>query len=257
VDIVVKGRQLELSDRFRALVEDKLGKVERFDPTMQRVDVEVSKETNPRLSDRAYRVELTCRGRGPVIRGEAAAGDKLAALDLAWGRLEARLRKAADRRTDRKKHTKAGPTPVSVAVAPDGVPGGLVPGGSAELTDQARAGRSDGSADGRPLDRRVEPAGERAGDGAVADADRWSASDDGPMVVRRKSHVAAPMNLDRALYEMELVGHDFFLFVDEDSGCPSVVYRRRAYDYGVIELRLAGEQTAHETAEEAAGATGP
>ena len=59
---------------------------------------------------------------------------------------------------------------------------------------------------------------------------------DGPLVVRQKSHQAEPMTLDQALYEMELVGHDFFLFVDKESECPSVVYRRRGYDYGVITL---------------------
>jgi hypothetical protein len=59
---------------------------------------------------------------------------------------------------------------------------------------------------------------------------------DGPLVVREKTHPAAPMTLDQALYEMELVGHDFYLFVDKESERPSVVYRRRGYDYGVISL---------------------
>ena len=63
---------------------------------------------------------------------------------------------------------------------------------------------------------------------------------DGPLVVREKSHGATPMTLDTALYEMELVGHDFYLFVDKESERPSVVYRRRGYDYGVISLDLAG-----------------
>ncbi|GAA3493619.1 hypothetical protein GCM10019016_007180 [Streptomyces prasinosporus] len=48
--------------------------------------------------------------------------------------------------------------------------------------------------------------------------------------------MAAPMTLDQALYEMELVGHDFYLFVDSETKEPSVVYRRHAYDYGVIHL---------------------
>jgi ribosomal subunit interface protein len=196
VDIVVKGRRMEVSDRFRSHVEDKLAKVERLDPALQRVDVEVSKEHNPRLADRAYRVELTCRSRGPVIRAEAAAEDKLAALDVALGRLESRLRKAADRRTDRR-HERAVPL---LAV------------------------RENGS--------EPEPA---------ADEDRWGVVDEGPMVVREKTHVAGPMSLDQALYEMELVGHDFFLFVDAQSQHPSVVYRRHAYHYGVIRLSMDGQ----------------
>jgi hypothetical protein len=59
---------------------------------------------------------------------------------------------------------------------------------------------------------------------------------DGPLVVREKTHAARPMGLDQALYEMELVGHDFYLFVDAETKLPSVVYRRRGYDYGVIRV---------------------
>jgi hypothetical protein len=67
---------------------------------------------------------------------------------------------------------------------------------------------------------------------------RWESPDlDGPgRVVRRKRHSAKPMTVDEALYEMELVGHDFYLFSDADSGLPSVVYRRHGFDYGVIQL---------------------
>ena len=57
-------------------------------------------------------------------------------------------------------------------------------------------------------------------------------------MVREKTHPASPMTLDQALYEMELVGHDFYLFVDKESERPAVVYRRRGYDYGVISLDL-------------------
>jgi hypothetical protein len=60
-----------------------------------------------------------------------------------------------------------------------------------------------------------------------------------PVVIRDKVHVARPMSLDDALAEMELVGHDFFLFVDQATRCPSVAYRRHGYSYGVI--RLAGD----------------
>ncbi|HEY3738041.1 MAG TPA: sigma 54 modulation/S30EA ribosomal C-terminal domain-containing protein, partial [Jatrophihabitans sp.] len=63
--------------------------------------------------------------------------------------------------------------------------------------------------------------------------------DDGPgRIVREKQHPAVPMTVDEALSNMELVGHDFYMFMDKDSGLPAVVYRRHAYDYGLI--RLAG-----------------
>ena len=201
VDVIVRGHHAEVSDEFRGLVSEKLGKVERLDPFLQRVDVEVTKEANPRLADRAYRVELTCRCKGPVVRAEAVADDPRAALDLALGKLESRLRRAAERRIDRKRHA----TGLQLSETDDAVP---VP---------------QTEADG-------------------ADPEKWSVPDDGPMIVREKAHRASAMNLDQALYEMELVGHDFFLFVDAGSGRPSVVYRRRAYDYGVIRLDVAAPE---------------
>jgi ribosomal subunit interface protein len=201
VDIVVKGRQIEISERFRQHVAEKLAKVEKLDSKVISVDVECAKERNPRQADQAERVELTIRSRGPVIRAEAAAQDCYAALDVAVAKLEARLRKAQDRR---KVHhgTK---TPVSVAAA----------------TATLEAPSVNGSA--------TETAAEETGAGL---------GDGGPMMVREKVHAAVPMDLDEALYEMELVGHDFFLFVDAATSQPSVVYRRRAYDYGVIRLAV-------------------
>jgi ribosomal subunit interface protein len=201
VEIVLKGRRVEVPERFRRHVSDKLAKLERFDHKVIRIDVEVSKETNPRRSDQSDRIELTVHSKGPVVRAEAAADDRYAALDLAVERLMARLRKAADRR--RVHHGTR--TPISVRRA-------TVAGGAGSSTD--------GSA------RAIEQAPEPAGD----------AGHQGPMVVREKTHQASPMNLDQALYEMELVGHDFYLFVDADTKTPSVVYRRHGYDYGVIHL---------------------
>jgi ribosomal subunit interface protein len=200
VEIVLKARRVEVPERFRRHVSDKLAKLDRFDRKVIRIDVEVSKETNPRLSDQSDRVELTVHSKGPVVRAEAVADDRYAALDLALERLLSRLRKAADRR--RVHHGSR--TPISVA--------------------RATATTDSDIASGAP----TEP----------DDAEPYEpmATQSGPMVVREKTHAASPMSLDQALYEMELVGHDFYLFVDEKTKAPSVVYRRRGYDYGVIHL---------------------
>jgi ribosomal subunit interface protein len=205
VDIVVKGRHCEVSDRFRQHVEEKLARLEKLNHRVIRVDVEVSKERNPRIADRAVRVELTMMSRGPVMRAEAAAEDKMAALDMAVDRLQARMRKAADRR--RIHHGSR--TPVSVAKA------------TAESANGAPAASGEEGPDDLTGEHKVGP---------------LTVVGDGPIVVREKTHSGAPMTLDQALYEMELVGHDFFLFIDKESELPSVVYRRRAYDYGVIRL---------------------
>lgn len=199
MEIVVKGRRTEVPDRFRQHAVEKLAKLERWDGKIISVDVELSKERNPRLSDVSDRIELTCRTRGPVIRAEAAAADPYAALDLAHGKLEIRLRKSADRR--RVHHGSR--TPVSVAAATAGL---------------------------RPRQEGAEPAIEDRFEGG------GEVDGQGPFLVREKTHRADPMSLDQALYEMELVGHDFYLFVDAELGRPSVVYRRHGYDYGVIRL---------------------
>ncbi len=205
MDVVVKGRHCEVSDRFRAHVEEKLSRLEKHDHRVIRVEVEIDVESNPRLRDRAVRVELTAFSKGPVVRAEAAAEEKMAALDLAIDKMAAQMRRAADR----KKVHRGGKTPVSVSQALAGIDQSLNgTGGHEEAVGEAE-------------ERQVGP---------------LTVTGDGPLVVREKTHSAPPMTLAQALYEMELVGHDFFLFVDQDSNRPSVVYRRKGYDYGVIAL---------------------
>jgi len=202
VEVVVTGRHIELSERYRAHVEEKLGRLEKHDHRIIRVQVEVEHERNPRQSDRAVRLELTAVSKGPVIRAEACAADKMAALDLALDKMAAQMRRAADRR--RVHHGRH--APVSVAAA---------------LAGQEDVVIDDADDDATVTERQVGPI---------------TVTGDGPLVVREKTHPASPMTLDQALYEMELVGHDFYLFVDKENDRPSVVYRRRGYDYGVISL---------------------
>lgn len=202
VEIVVRGRHMDLSDSFRELVQDKLSRVERYGLDITRIDVEVSHERNPRLADRAIEVELTCRGRGPLIRAEAHAGDKYAALDDACGTLAERLRRTADkRRSQRRRHARV--------VAADSM-------------EQVTAAESLPEPDGEELPPDVVLA-------------------DGPLLVRQKTHTTRPMSVLDALDALEAVGHDFFFFFDVDAQRPSVIYRRRGYDYGLIRLVVAAE----------------
>ena len=121
MDIVVKGRNVEVPDHYREHVSQKLAPSERLDSRLIRIDVELAHEKNPRQSDRCQRVEITCYSKGPVIRAEACAADFYAALDAAVLKLEARLRKAHDRR--RVHHGRH--TPASVAEATAGLPVGV------------------------------------------------------------------------------------------------------------------------------------
>jgi ribosomal subunit interface protein len=204
VDIVVKGRNVEVPEHYREHVAEKLSKVERYDQKLMRADVELFHERNPRQSDKCQRVEITVMTRGPVVRAEACAKDFYAALDLAITKLDARLRRSADRRrVHRGRHA-----PVSVSAATAGLP-----------TDLSMA-------DGEP-----QP------DGALVATSLLEHDEDQPWrIVREKEHPADPMTVDDALFQMELVGHDFYLFLDKESGRPSVVYRRRGYDYGILSL---------------------
>ncbi|WP_194923793.1 ribosome hibernation-promoting factor, HPF/YfiA family [Catenulispora pinisilvae] len=219
MDIVVKSRHHEVTDRFRRHVMEKLAKVEEMDGKAISLTVVLGEEKNPRQAEQKDRIELTLDcPRAPVIRAEACAADPYSALDLAAAKLQTQLRKVKDRR---KIHRNRKAIAESIKHLP---PMADLPPGTEPLLSADGAAGDDPEVDLAPY----------GGSGP---------STDGPMVVREKTHTAAPMTLDQALYEMELVGHDFYLYVDKDSGLPAVVYRRRAYDYGVIRLEP-GEEMA-------------
>ena len=217
MEIVVRGRNVVVPEHFRQLVEEKLARVERYDQKISRIDVELQHEPNRRQSERCEKVEITCRTRGPVVRAEACADDFYKALDQASIRLERLFRQANDRR--RVHHGRH--TPVSVAAAT---------GALAEDTATQRDGsllvheRLDAETDAESSAAHDHGLPQISGDTNVA------------RIVRVKEHSAQPMTVDQALLEMELVGHDFFLFADAECGLPSVVYRRKGFDYGVIRL---------------------
>ena len=219
MEVVVTGRRIDVPERFRRHVVEKLEKVTHLAPRAQRVDVEVSHEPNKRQASSCERVEITVRDRGPVIRAEACADDPYGALDLAIGKLMERLRRVSDR----KKVHHGRHAPKSVREATSG------------LSDEALAlaGRTPAPADEADLD-----AAPTAAAPAAAGTEEDAAAES-PVVIREKVHLAHPMTLDQALYEMELVGHDFFLFMDSATSRPSVVYRRKGWTYGVIALDLA------------------
>jgi Ribosome-associated protein Y (PSrp-1) len=189
-------------------LNERLGKVGALAPKVHRIDVVVTHEQVARGRG-SERVEITCRAKGPVIRAEAALDDKYAALDAAVDKLMERLRRVNDKR----RVSRGRRVPESVAQA------------------TARIDAVNGSASaGAATD--VE-----AGSGTGAEEEgRFGAVGSSPIEVREKVHTAAPMSLEDAVNQMELVGHDFFLFHDLDTDRPSVVYRRRGWSYGVLHL---------------------
>ncbi|MDD4866953.1 MAG: ribosome-associated translation inhibitor RaiA [Mycobacterium sp.] len=205
-EVVFEGRNVEIPDHYRIYVSQKLARLERFDRSIYLFDVELKHAPNRRQRKSCQRVEITARGRGPVSRAEANADSFYAAFESAVNKLENRLRRVKDRR---KVHY-GDKTPVSLAAATAVVPPSPQQPGTPE-----------------PTLRR---------DGVDIDGTDHGIDHEPGRVVRTKEHPATPMTVDDALYEMELVGHDFFLFHDKDTERPSVVYRRHAYDYGLIRL---------------------
>lgn len=209
MDITVVGRNAEISSRLRDYVEEKTVKVKQLDPRVQRVEVEITHERNPRQADTAERAEITVISKGPVIRAEASSSDRFAAFDIAMGKLTERLRRARDRKKDHHRYTVEVPEEVAPAPVPEEEP--VIDTDDAPIEDSPSAPTRTGVA--------VE-----------------SQLGDSPVIVRQKLHEAVPMTVDEALYQMEMVGHPFYLFIEKSTKQPCAVYHRHGWTYGVIRL---------------------
>ena len=206
MEIVVTGRHTQIKQRFRDVVESKMNRVTAIAPDAQRVQIVLSHEGNPRQADTAKRVEITVIAGRTVVRAEASSADEFSALDMALDKLTLRLRRTRDRRKD---HRRGYSDPVPVEPTPE-------------------------------VEEPVEEPNNSPADAVAAELGPGESVEvqvgDTPIVIRRKLHIAEPMTIDEALYEMELIGHDFFLFVNKETGRPSVVYHRHGWSYGVFEI---------------------
>ena len=203
MEIVVTGRHTQVKQRFRDVVETKMNRVTAIAPDAQRAQIVLTHEGNPRQADTAKRVEIT------VIAGRTT--DEFSALDMALDKLTLRLRRTRARRKDLRRGY-ANPVPVDLGViAPEPEP---------EVSEE------------EPNNSPQAAVASDLGPGESVEVQVG----DTPIVIRRKLHIAEPMSIDEALYEMELIGHDFFLFVNKETGRPSVVYHRHGWSYGVFEI---------------------
>jgi ribosomal subunit interface protein len=206
MEINITARNLSVSDRFRDYVAERSHKVEQLAHKVQSLEIKVTRHDHSRTSGPEDQVELTVIEPGHIVRAEAHAGDKFSAFDIAFGKLSERLRRAADRR---KVH--------------HGAHGSI---GTSELTATDFE-----SLDIKPVDSDI-----LLGKSSVEAEDEGPDFGTSPVVIRRKEFTGNPMTVDDALYHMELVGHDFYLFNDAATGKPSVVYRRKGWNYGVLTL---------------------
>lgn len=223
MDIAIVGRHTKVSEDTRQKILEKMDKVEALAPKATRAEVHVVHERNPRLNGDRERIEITLHDHG-VIRVEAGADDRIVALDGAMARLLEQLR----RRHERKVHRHQGKT-------------GLHAVPLADTLEDAAASTGDAAAEAARADK-VESV--QKWEGAPEGSHREVPIDGTPIVIRSKTHAGTPMTVPDAIDQMELVGHDFYLFHDVDSGLPSAVYRRRGWTYGVIHLDSAAQTPA-------------
>lgn len=205
MEVNITARNLAVSDRFREYVADRTHKVEQFAHKVQSIEIKVTRHDHSKTNGSQDQVELTVIEPGHVVRAEATAADKFSAFDIALSKLSERLRRAADRRkVHRGQHQLLG---------------------TSEL-----AAKDFAQIDVRPVDADVLLGKTRVAEAIEPDFG------ESPVVIRRKTFESTPMTVDDALYHMELVGHDFYLFHDSETNKPSVVYRRKGWDYGVLTL---------------------
>jgi ribosomal subunit interface protein len=202
MEVKISAKNLTVSERFRDYVDERAAKVDHLLHKATEVVVKVTRIEH-KHSGTEDQVELTVYGGGNIIRAEAHAQDKFAAFDVAYGKLTERLRRASDKRkVHRGLHASHG---VSELTATD----------FAELD--------------------ITPAPAELLLGIVPEPPPVDFGES-PVVIRRKDFHAEPMSQEKAIEAMELLGHDFFLFHDTETGKVSVLYKRRGWNYGVITL---------------------
>ena len=213
MEISITGRNVGVTDRFREYAMDKADKVAHLAEKAIAFEIKVTRHHETRGASGDDRVELTLIGPGPLVRAESSGTDKYVAFDLAMAKLVERVRQAKDR----KKVHRGQHRPTSLREASsDGFSVVDITPAAPQVLDNVRTGSVP-----------VQAAGELAEDVEEPYC---------PVVIRKKVFEATPMSVDDALYMMELVGHDFYLFIDSETHRPSVVYRRKGWDYGVIGL---------------------
>ena len=212
MDITLAAHNVAIPDRFRDYVDEKADKVVALAERAQALNVKVSRENSSRGPASQDVVELTVVGKGPVIRAESRNSDKYVAFDQALDHLIKRLRRAKDKKM--VHHGRQRPE---------------------SLSELSASGFSD--IDITPASVEVLRSVATGTILTIDSGDDDAEANPTPVVIRRKVFSAQSMTAEEALDHMELVGHDFFLFIDSESDHPSVVYRRKGWDYGVISLQ--------------------
>jgi putative sigma-54 modulation protein len=192
MDIVVRGKNVDVPPRLRKLAREKVRKISRFTHDAGRVEIEFSELRNRRISDNQV-CEVIVHLKRNFVKAHAAASEPAAALDLVLDKVEhqvARIKEKRVTRTHAPRRNRAAAGDADVLSAP-------------------------------------------AGNVEVDEDD----DDDGILnrIVKTKRLTMKPMGPEEAALQMDLLGHDFFLFTNAENGHAAVLYRRRDGNLGLIE----------------------
>lgn len=205
MELKISAKNLTVSDRFREYVQEKASKVDKFAHRPQALDIKVTRHDHSKTAGAEDQVELTVFEPGHVVRAEARASDKFAAFDIAFGKLLERLRRYSDKHKVHRGGAHKNPSASELA-ASDFAGLDITPADHDLITRSAEMGE-------QPTEELYNP-----------------------VVIKVKEFTSIEMSRDDAVSHMELVGHDFYLFLDSETKRPSVVYRRKGWNYGVISL---------------------
>jgi putative sigma-54 modulation protein len=189
MDIVVRGKNVDVSPRLRKLAREKLTKISRFTHDAGRVEVDFSELRNRRVAANQV-CDVIVHLKRNFVKAHAAASEPATALDLVIDKVEHQVARIKEKRVTRshagRRHR--GVTDTGEVLAPEGAPDG-------------------DNEDDLPADR----------------------------IVKKKRFTMKPMGPEEAALQMELLGHDFFLFTNAENGHAAVIYRRRDGNLGLIE----------------------
>ena len=183
MQIIIKGKNIEVTDWLREYVEKKIGKLDRYLPSISEARIELTVQKAKSADDRQV-AQVTLRSDGTILRAEERSDDMFASIDSVADKLHRQIARFKDKRTRRGRAPHGEPVPL--------------PEGEMDIEEEDEAA-----------------------------------------VVRVKRFLVRPMLEEEAIEQMELLGHDFFLFYNADTDSMNVVYRRKDGNYGLLQPELA------------------
>jgi len=182
MELIVKGKNVEVTDRLREYVEQKIGKLDRYLPSISEAWVELSSEETKAAQDRQV-CQVTVRSNGTILRAEERSDDIFSAIDSVLDKMYRQIARYKGKRKNRWRGAAATVEPLPLGMGE-------------EIEEEART------------------------------------------IVRVKRFPMTPMNPEEAVEQMELLGHDFFVFFNGEEGRINVLYRRKGGDYGLLQPEL-------------------